>query len=75
MQDHTEKYKDLNVLLYWDNNKSRHPILATIPRDVLCILVTNTSIECLLSDSGGTIIDRHTRLQTTNFYLEIYQHL
>jgi hypothetical protein len=65
IEDHTKIDKDANVLSYWENNKSLYPVLATIAQHVLCIPATNTSVERLFSDSGNTITNRRTRLQTT----------
>jgi len=77
LEDHTKIDKDVNVLLYWDNNKPLYPVLATIAQHVLCIPATNTSVERLFSDSGNTITNRRTRLQTTkvNQLLFIRQNL
>ena len=50
--------------MYWNNKKSLYPILATIAQRVLSIPSTNTAVERLFSDSGNTITNRRTRLQT-----------
>ncbi len=63
--DETKIDKDMNILSYWNNNKSLYPTLAIIAQRVLSIPATNTSIERLFSDSGNTITNRRTRLQTS----------
>ncbi|CAF4356050.1 unnamed protein product, partial [Rotaria magnacalcarata] len=55
----------MNVLIYWNNNQLVYPTLATIAQRVLCMPVTNTSVERIFSDSGNAITSRRTRLQTS----------
>ncbi|CAF4214700.1 unnamed protein product, partial [Rotaria magnacalcarata] len=55
----------MNVLIYWNNNQLVYPTLAAIAQRVLCMPVTNTSVERIFSDSGNTITSRRTRLQTS----------
>ncbi|CAF1530972.1 unnamed protein product [Adineta ricciae] len=55
----------MNVLIYWNDNKLLYPTLYQIAKRVLSIPATNTSIERLFSDSGNTITNRRTRLQTS----------
>lgn len=63
--DETKIDKDMNILVYWNNNQSTYPILASIARRVLSIPATNTTIERLFSISGNTVTNRRTRLQTS----------
>jgi hypothetical protein len=67
----------MNVLIYWDNNKKLYPTLFKIAQRVLCIPATNTCIERLFSDSGITITNRRSHLQTNkvNQLLFIRQNL
>ncbi|CAF2171903.1 unnamed protein product, partial [Rotaria magnacalcarata] len=67
----------MNVLIYWNNNQLVYPTLAAIAQRVLCMPVTNTSVERIFSDSGNTITSRRTRLQTSkvNQILFIRQNL
>jgi hypothetical protein len=65
IDDEMKIEKDMNVLIYWNNNKSSYPTLAKIAQRVLSIPATNTSVERLFSDSGNTITNRRTRLQTS----------
>ncbi|CAF2440996.1 unnamed protein product [Rotaria sp. Silwood2] len=52
----------MNLLQYWDANKSIYPNLARVAKKILAIPASNTSVERLFSDSGNTITDRRTRL-------------
>ncbi|CAF4027150.1 unnamed protein product [Rotaria sordida] len=65
IEDNTKIDKDMNILIYWKNNKSSYPTLAKIAKRILSIPATNTSVERLFSDSGNTITNRRTRLQTS----------
>ncbi|CAF2085014.1 unnamed protein product [Rotaria magnacalcarata] len=65
IQDNTKIDKDMNLLIYWKNNESTYPTLAKIAKRILSIPATNTSVERLFSDSGNTITNRRTRLQTS----------
>ncbi|CAF3950481.1 unnamed protein product [Rotaria sp. Silwood2] len=65
IEDKKKIDKDMNVLVYWNDNKLVYPTLATIAQRVLCIPSTNTSVERLFSDSGNTITSLRTRLQTS----------
>jgi hypothetical protein len=65
IEDKTKIDKDMNILIYWKNNKSSYPTLAKIAKRILSIPATNTSVERLFSDSGNTITNRRTRLQTS----------
>ena len=65
IEDKTIIDKDMNILIYWENNKSSYPTLAKIAKRILSIPATNTSVERLFSDSGNTITNRRTRLQTS----------
>ncbi|CAF2239612.1 unnamed protein product [Rotaria magnacalcarata] len=58
----------MNVLIYWNNNQLVYPTLATIAQRVLCMPVTNTSVERIFSDSGNAITSRRTRLQTSKTF-------
>ena len=57
--------EDMNVLVYWNNDKSIHPASAKAARHVLCISTTNTSIERFFSESESTITSRRMSLQTS----------
>lgn len=65
LKDKTKIPKNMNVLMYWNDNKLLYPTLYQIAKRVLSIPATNTSIERLFSDSGNTITNRRTRLQTS----------
>ncbi len=65
IEDKTKIDINMNVLVYWQDNKSSYPTLAKIARRILSIPATNTSVERLFSDSGNTITSRRTRLQTS----------
>ncbi|CAF3517065.1 unnamed protein product [Rotaria sp. Silwood1] len=52
----------MNLLQYWDANKSIYPNLARVAKKILAIPASNTSVERLFSDTGNTITDRRTRL-------------
>ncbi|CAF4219378.1 unnamed protein product [Rotaria sordida] len=65
IEDNTKIDKDMNILIYWKNNKSSYSTLAKIAKRILSIPATNTSVERLFSDSGNTITNRRTRLQTS----------
>jgi hypothetical protein len=65
LKDKTKISKNMNVLTYWKDNKTLYPTLARIAKRVLSIPATNTSVERLFSDSGNTITNRRTRLQTS----------
>ncbi|CAF0739060.1 unnamed protein product [Didymodactylos carnosus] len=65
IEDKTKIDKDMNILIYWKNNKSSYPTLAKIAKRILSIPATNTSVERLFSDSGSTITNSRTRLQTS----------
>ena len=54
----------MNILTAWKNNKSLYPISDKIPKRILLIPATNTSVERLFSESGKIIRSRRTRLQT-----------
>ncbi|CAF1427465.1 unnamed protein product [Rotaria sordida] len=69
-EDETKIDKDMNVLIYWNNNKILHPTLFKIAQRVLSIPATNTSVERLFSDSGITITNRRSRLQTRKYSRE-----
>ena len=62
LSDETRIDNNMNLLLYWDSNKSLYPNLARIAKRVLSIPATNTSVERLFSHSGNTITNRRTRL-------------
>jgi hypothetical protein len=65
IEDEKKIDKDTNVLLYWKNNQIIYPTLSKIAQRVLCIPATNTCVERLFSDSGFTITNRRSRLQTS----------
>ena len=65
LADETKIDKEMNVLVYWNNNQSTYPILGSIARRVLSVPATNTTIERLFSISGNTVTNRRTRLQTS----------
>ncbi len=65
IEDERKIDKDMNVLIYWNNIQSLYPTLAKIAQRILSIPATNTSVERLFSDSGNTITNRRTRLQTS----------
>ncbi len=53
----------MNVLTYWNLNKSLYPSLARIAKRISAIPATNnTSVERLFSHSGNTITNRRIRL-------------
>ena len=62
MEDDARIDNNMNLLIYWDLNKTVYPNLARIARRVLSIPATNTSVERLFSHSGNTITNRRTRL-------------
>ncbi|CAF3410164.1 unnamed protein product [Rotaria socialis] len=62
--DETRIDNNTNILTYWHLNKSIYPNLARLAKRILAIPATNTTIERLFSDSGNTITDRRTRLDT-----------
>ena len=55
----------MNILTSWKNNKSLHSTSDKIPKRILSIPLTNTSVEKLFSDSGSIITSCRTRLQTS----------
>ncbi|CAF1527281.1 unnamed protein product [Adineta ricciae] len=65
LEDKTKIAKDADVLTFWENHESSYPTLAKIAKRVLSIPATNTAVERLFSDSGNTITNRRTRLQTS----------
>ncbi|CAF1518711.1 unnamed protein product [Adineta steineri] len=62
LADETRIDNNMNLLTYWDLNKSLYPILARIAKRILAVPATNTSVERLFSHSGNTITNRRTRL-------------
>ena len=51
---------NMNLLIYWDLNKTVYLNLARIARRVFSVPATNTSAERLFSHSGNTLlIDEH----------------
>ncbi|CAF4071187.1 unnamed protein product [Rotaria sordida] len=62
LEDITRIDNNMNVLSYWNSNKSLYPNLAQIAKRVLSIPATNTSVERLFSHSGNTITNRRTCL-------------
>ncbi|CAF3822945.1 unnamed protein product [Rotaria sp. Silwood1] len=62
LADETKIENNMNLLQYWDANKSIYPNLARVAKKILAIPASNTSVERLFSDTGNTIIDRRTRL-------------
>ncbi|CAF4193846.1 unnamed protein product [Rotaria sordida] len=62
LADETRIANDMNVLSYWNSNKSLYPNLARIAKRVLAIPATNTSVERLFSHSSNTVTNRRTSL-------------
>ncbi|CAF4080075.1 unnamed protein product, partial [Rotaria sp. Silwood1] len=75
LEDETKIDNKMNILTYWDLNKSLYPNLARVAKRILAIPATNTTIERLFSDSGNTVTDRRTRLDSDNInYLLFVMH-
>ena len=56
----------MNLLTSWENNKSLYLISDKIPKRIVLIPATTTSVETLFSESGSIITSRRrTRLQTS----------
>ena len=64
IEGETKIEQDMNILTAWKNNKSLYPTSDKIPKRILLIPATNTSVERLFSESGKIITSRRTRLQT-----------
>jgi hypothetical protein len=62
LADETRIDNSMNVLNYWNLNKSLYPTLAQIAKRVLAIPATNTTVERLFSHSGSTVTNRRTGL-------------
>jgi predicted small metal-binding protein len=62
LTDEARVDNNMNLLMYWNSNKTVYPNLARIAKRILSIPATNTSVERLFSHSGNTITNRRTRL-------------
>ncbi len=62
LADETRIDNNMNLISYWNLNKSLYPNLARIAKRVLAIPATNTAVERLFSHSGSTVTNRRTRL-------------
>lgn len=70
---------DVNVLLYWKEQKDTFPILSSIARNIYSIPTSNTTVERLFSSSKNIVSQRRTsldceKLLNYSFYKRIFQH-
>jgi hypothetical protein len=56
--------EDDDILVFWQQNRSKFPILTSIVQDYYSIPASNTIVERLFSSSKNTVSDKRTRLGT-----------
>jgi len=70
--DETRIDNSMDVISYWNLNKSLYPNLARITKQFLAMPATNTSVERIFSHTGNTVTNRRTRLDANKIYYLLF---